>query len=456
MPSQPTLSQLSKAWLSRHRIFQKSSQDLGKQQALDLRARSKHNLKQLKQRLRDCHLLPIKERHALKTELQQTGTFLTKTEITLYEKLLNYDYFIYHTGISSVFEKILADSTPTLNDPAEATRRNISIENQVTPEFCGAEHNIYFNIGTAQISLPSFVRFRQDNDAEKILDYTTVKANFSKIMREFRHVLTGAWCSGHFAHYMLGTDAIMAPIILGSTQFYWQHKIENPLSQTEKKYKKILNFIRSDDTKIQLNIEIGDEIAFEGDIFPFISLSFIEILRYISGNMRNQLLETLDEKLINQFIEIFFHADSFEIHIPTQFPLDNPFVEIIRPQDRKAITTAVTHAAKTGDLEKLMILKNAGAPLDGYMYEDNYQFDSSGATTLPIVAAIQMKHTDVIQWLISQGANSRVFNNLENANLYATADGSIFSSQELMMILAATIESKEPAILNLLLQNGLN
>jgi hypothetical protein len=416
------IQNIAKAHLSRKKTKDRTLLDLGAGREIDIKQHSKANLRRLRQQL-SPHF--------------QSDSRRAK----LLEKLLNKDFTIHHTTAAPLVEKIVAAQDPHIFDQTETMRRGIPLGKTATPPFAGIESNIFFGISGGpklnQFSLPFFARQRKNLDTEKTEDYTTIRANLRDFINQNPH--SGIWSGGHYAHYeQAGYTEPMPPTQIGSTEFYWEYVLEHPFKDEERRYVKLLNFKRADGTHTQHRIEIGDEVSVDEDLLPFLALSFIQRLGFVGGELEEHILSNPnDDEIINTLYEQLFRVDDFEIHLPTKLKLDETYVTVLSPQKRKAITEEVSAAAREGDITKLGQLVDKGYPLDGYMYHDPYVYDESGATTLPLVEAINARQYVAVQWLIKQGASRSSFLNSATEVVNATHETNITSAQENLLIITA-------------------
>lgn len=441
-----------KILISRQRVKTRSKEDLGTNKAIDICKKSKENLAGVRNRLRNCQYLSEADRNLLKNEGKKEGAMLSPAEISLYETLLNKTYIIHHTTSAPLLAEILEQKQPILLDQQEARRRGIEPQT-ATPSFCGAEYMLYFGFGTGSGStLPFFLRQRHNAKTGNIEDYATVFIDFDKACR-------GMSTGGHKAHYQQG-NAIppRLELKLGTTKYTMGYETQNRLDPYEKQYVKYLNFERNDGSIIRQHIAIDEEIASEKDILPWFVFTFIERLRFIGGELRQYLLgHTDDHELIDMLIEKLFRVDDFEVYVPTKVPLnDEKHIRIITPQKRKIMTEVVRDAAAAGNIQQLQALKENNYPFDGYMYEDEFQYDGTKPTTLPVVAAIKNNQQEAIAWLIKNGANRFVFRNADDKVRYFIDDADHDVTGEFLQIVGAALENGNLQLLNELGKQGLD
>ncbi len=376
-----------------------ATQTIGEDSQLNIDLESKENLNRVKVRLKSGLHLSSTE----KTELKEYN-YLTLSEKKLYDYLIKKEYILHHATPSSSYEEIKASGS-TLVDPQEAVRRKITMRKPTTTPYGGANNNVFFGFGTYTSTLPHFARF----GTKEKYDYCVIRINYSELMKKRPDLLFGHWSSGHFYHFSLAEEHYeMDPSIpLGGKKFSWIYLLKNRYFAKKQKPLKYLIYENSSDKTVQdQKLAIKDEVASGNDILPFFCLLFIERLRYIGGEFRESLLKPpYDDRAIDRVMESVFRVDDFEIKMPTSFSLDNEFTEVITPQRRKEMTTAVRQAAEKGELKTLESLKQKHYPLSGYMYEDAYYYDGGlPATEYPILAAIKNNQIDTVKWLIKEGA----------------------------------------------------
>lgn len=423
-----------KGIISREKTKQSTLAALGKGREISIKQRSKQNLAKIRTRLGK----------------------LSEPEKSLLDTLLKKSYIMHHTTASSVLDHIRSKPNPSLLDPTEVMRQGLATSKLATPEFCGIDNNVFFGMaGSSKHSLPYFVRNRTNLQGE-VEDYSTVRIDLNKYMANNPN--SGIWAGGHYAQY---EDALVAapsePVKIGSTEYFWEYKLENAYKKNDRTYVKILHFKQADGVDKQIRIEIGDEVATNKDLIPFIAYSFIERLRNIGGEIQRHLLDNPgDQELIDSLIEQLFRVDNFEVHIPTKVELNDDVVSIMTPRDRKRITQQVSQAAANGDIEALAALNKQGAPLDGYMYEDSYTYDGSAAITLPLIAAIKNNQVEAVRWLIDHGANRSSFINKCNSISNAVESKDMDSNLTTLLIVCNAFESQNETLLTLLCEKGLN
>lgn len=425
----------TKLMISRQKTARQSALDLGKNKALDIAKRSKQNLRSIKVRLGQ----------------------LSPEEKLLFKVLLNKNLIAPHTTSAPLLEHIFQEDKPQLIDPSEAKRRD-TVQQTVTPNFSGINNNIFLSLaGSPLHSLPNFTRQRFNIRTKKIEDYATVRIDLQKYIQTHPH--SGIWSGGHYSKYenALAGNQCSNSIMLAGTEFYCEYKVENPYSETKRRYFNRLTFVRIDGSKAEQEIEIGDEIATDGDLLPFFAYAFIERLRHVGGVIQQEMLASPDNhQLIDLLIEKLFRADHFEIHIPTKIDLQAEYITHIFPQERKEITQAVSQAAADGDISRLEELKTKNYPLDGYMYHDGYIYDNSEATMLPMVTAIKAGKVATIRWLIANGASRAAFKNESNEVMNAVYEKDLPTWVEGIMILSSAFACGNLEILELLVEKGFN
>lgn len=408
-------------------------------ESIDIDKRSKENLRNLKDRV-------LKDRK---------GKF-SEQELTLFKVLLDKKYLLAHTTSAPLLESILKQSNPSLLDPEEARRRNISSQTS-TPSFLGVDNNVFFGLAGSRLhSLPTFTRQRMNQKTNTREDYATVHVDLVEYLHEYPH--SGIWSSGNHGYYQgsLIADYPSPSVMLGTTKFYLTYKLEGDLFELEScRYTCVQTFIHEDGQKREHCMEIGDDIAAGNDIIPYIAYSFIEKLDFIGGSVKKYLLvHPNDENLINLLIDKLFFVEHFEIHIPTKLALNKPYVTYFLPKNRKDRTQLVNQAATQGNIEELENLKKLDDPLDGYMYLDPYFYDDSPPLDLPLVVAIQANQRETIEWLIINGANKASFNNQYNSISTSIYEVGIQMVRESLLIAQAALYKTELQWIQLLEKYG--
>lgn len=410
-----TLIRLLKAELSRQRILKRTTVDLSPGHAIDIEKQSKINLAALKERLSEAALLPIAERTELFSQREEKQ-ILTPQEKVLFRVLLSKKHRLQHTTYTSVVEMVLnkEENEQCLIDPQEMRRMGLSTAAIATPEFGGAEHNIYFSYGGLHNSLPAFTRNRTNPSTSKMEDYTTLQIDLVKLMQKDAVIAKSLWCGPHFSHYqqaIVANTFSLTPMSLDKTQFNWSFELEGS-DDKDLPYLpvKLLSFKREDGSEIKLKLRMKDEIALGKDFLNFYAYSFVERLRYVGGSLRQKLLAQPDDcYLIDVLTERLFRVDDFELHVPSKVLLDRAYTRVITPQERKRVTTQVLDALKNKEAKAIAEFKKDDIPLDGYMYQDAFIFDETPAPGYPLLEAIRNQDLDMIRALLENGANRSLF-----------------------------------------------
>ncbi|MCE3255607.1 MAG: hypothetical protein K0R25_1101 [Rickettsiaceae bacterium] len=400
-----------------------------------------------------------------KDENQQPSPVISERESQLISMFLH--IYLHHTMprkvANAIFSSaILSSKVPALRDPEEQKRWGEPTITSHTPAFGGINDNVFFGLclSMSHFSIPKFTEGE---------DIVTVFIDVEELLRSNPYApLLKFWISGHFFHYQAVIDRSLEEgedALIDGTKFSWRH-LKNILGKTE--FSQEMFYEDPDGTIRYQRINLGDEINAGENFREVLALRFIEHLRLLrkDNRLRQEILQNPDNKVaLSKAMDNLLRVDFCEGKLPSGLSLNQPGVTLIYSktlaEDEKSalqkkfphikflsyeeIAQEMATAAKTGDIEALKLMFKKNYPLDGHCYRITRQ-------PTPLIAAIRAGKSEVVEWLIQNGASQKCFEGgLFGAAIYTAAS---MTNYEKIELLEASYNN--PEMLQLLHDNKFN